>query len=692
MGGAHYHGTTATIPLWITATWLAPLGECITIHTMSIQETRTLAGQRRLRWMLAMPKIAIALLALAVIGFFWISQHNEREEQRATLIADILWLEQNLRFNMDNGRGLLEQLATTLPEDADPLATFGKNARQILKNHPEFDQLLWVNADNSVRTGHPTRSYPRLLPDPNGKTPLDEPTEFARRLGKPAYAKPYADPNRGTRFEVVVPVFRGEQFVGTLIGIYSLRGILDHLVPWWFAEKYLLQVLNDEGTVIGSKSNVEKTTALITYNLPIDSFGQGIVLHSALVKPPSNAGQRFFVIVISVLAIAVFASLWAIRGLIQRRLAAERELREAHAFRKAMEDSLVTGLRARDLQGRLIYANPAFCRMVGFSTEELVGQLPPMSYWAPESMEETMRMHQAVLHGQAPAEGFEIRFKRKSGEYFDALVYEAPLIDGNGQHVGWMGSVLDITERKRAEEFARQQQEKLQHTSRLVAMGEMASALAHELNQPLSAIASYTTGCLNKLQAGTATTTELTGVLGKMAMQSQRAGKIIRQVYDFIRKREPKQEWCALAEVIDEAVTLFEPMAKKHGVRIERRIQGGLPEVMADPTMLEQVMLNLLRNADEAMAGLPAVQRRIAVSVFREEDHLVVRVADNGPGIPTEIGEKLFTAFFTTKDEGMGMGLSICRSIIEFHHGRLTAENAAGGGAVFLFTLPIEER
>lgn len=666
--------------------------ECITITPMPHSEARTIASQRRLRWLLAMPKIAIALLVVAVIGFFWLSQKNERDEQKATLIADILWLEQNLRFHLVNGREQLEHLASTLPDEPDPASTFNRHVRQLLKNNPEFDQILWLDARQIVLQGQPTRNYPRLLPDPYGKQALDEPMEFARRLGKSTYAQPYPEPGRGTRFEVVVPIFRGEQFAGALVGVYSLRSILDHLVPWWFAEKYVLQVQNNEGTVIGSKSNVDNPTPLLTYNLPIDSFGEGIVLHAALVKPSTNLGQRFFIIVIGLLAAAVFASLWAIRGLIQRRLAAERELREANAFRKAMEDSLVTGLRARDLKGRLIYANPAFCRMLGYSAEELIGRQPPMPYWVPESMEETMRMHQVVLHGQAPAEGFEIRFRRKDGELFDALVYEAPLIDGNGQHVGWMGSVLDITERKRAEEFARQQQDKLQHTARLVAMGEMASTLAHELNQPLSAIASYTTGCLNKLEAGKATTDELSGVLRKMAAQSQRAGRIIRQVYDFIRKREPKQEWCALTEVVDDAVTLFEPQAKKHGVGIERRIQGGLPEALADPTMLEQVMLNLLRNADEAMAGIPVAQRRIAVSVFRENEHLVVRVADKGPGVPPEIIDKLFTAFFTTKDEGMGMGLSICRSIIEFHHGRLSVENAPDGGAVFLFTLPIQER
>lgn len=659
---------------------------------MPNSQLRPLPSSRRLRWLLAAPKIAIALLVLALLGFLWQSRQNEREEQRANLIADILWLEQNLRFNLINGREQFEHLATTLTEEDDPEQVFDKHVKQLRKTSQELDQVLWLTPKMSIRRALPVADYARLTPDPAGTTVLDDTIDIARRLGRPAYAKPYIEPGRGARFEVVIPIFRNGQFEGSIVGVYSLRSVLDHLVPWWFAEKYKLQVLNDEGTVIGSKSNVENATPTITYNLPFDALGEGVVLHAGLVKPATDSGQRLLVVIIVLLAVAVFASLWAIRGLIQRRLSAERQLREANAFRKAMEDSLITGLRARDLSGRLIYANPAFCRMVGFTPEELIGVLPPMPYWAPESLDETMRMHQAVLHGQAPAEGFEIRFRRKTGELFDALVYEAPLIDGSGQHVGWMGSVLDITERKRAEEFNRQQQEKLQHTGRLVAMGEMASTLAHELNQPLSAIASYTTGCLNKIQAGRATMPELAEILSKMAAQSQRAGRIIRQVHDFVRKREPKREWCALAEVVDEAVTLFEPQAKKSAVRVDRYIQGGLPEVEADPTMLEQVMLNLLRNAAEAMVDTPIEQRRITVSVGRQGDHLQVRVADRGPGVPPEVAEKLFTPFFTTKREGMGMGLSICRSIIEFHHGQLSVENVPSGGAAFIFILPIQPR
>jgi two-component system sensor histidine kinase DctS len=334
--------------------------------------------------------------------------------------------------------------------------------------------------------------------------------------------------------------------------------------------------------------------------------------------------------------------------------------------------------------------------MVGYSNDELIGLTAPMPYWVPEVHDDTMRMHQAVMHGQAPREGYEVRLRRKNGEIFDALIYEAPLIDGKGQHVGWMGSVLDITERKRNEEFHRQQQEQLQHTARLVSLGEMASTLAHELNQPLAAISSYATGCRNKMDSGRLKPDEIGEVVGKIANQAQRAGRIIRQVHDFVKKREPRRERCSIAEVVDDAVTLFEPQAKKSRVRVECEIQGGLPDVLADPTMLEQVVINLLKNAADAMTdgqdGALAAPGRatIRVTVSGGDQQIVVRVADQGPGIAPEDAERLFAPFYTTKREGLGMGLAICRSIIEFHHGRLSLEANPEGGAVFVFTLPIE--
>jgi two-component system sensor histidine kinase DctS len=316
-----------------------------------------------------------------------------------------------------------------------------------------------------------------------------------------------------------------------------------------------------------------------------------------------------------------------------------------------------------------------------------------MPYWIPEQLDETLEVHQAVLDGRAPPDGFEITLQRKDGERFQALIYEAPLIDGNGQHTGWMASMLDVTERRRAEELARQQQEKLQFTSRLVTMGEMASTLAHELNQPLAAIASYNTGCLNVLAAGAFDPQEIREALEKLGVQAQRAGRIIRRVHDFVRKSEPKRAPCSLAEIVDDCLGFVEAEARKRRVQLATELPP-LPPVLADRLMLEQVLLNLIRNGMDAMSATLAARRVLRISARRSAEEVVVSIADNGCGIAPEVRDKLFTAFFSTKPEGMGIGLSICRSIIEFHRGRLWVEDNAlapdESGTIFSFTLPLE--
>jgi two-component system sensor histidine kinase DctS len=316
-----------------------------------------------------------------------------------------------------------------------------------------------------------------------------------------------------------------------------------------------------------------------------------------------------------------------------------------------------------------------------------------MPYWVPEQIDETFALHQAVLAGEAPLDGFEITFRRKNGERFNALVYEAKLIDGKGRHTGWMASILDITERKKTEEFARQQQEQLQFTARLVTMGEMASTLAHELNQPLSAIASYNTACLNLMDGPNCQLQDIRPALEKIGTQAQRAGRIIRRVHDFVKKSEPKRAPCDLAEIIEDCIGFIEADARKRHMHIHSQAPQ-LPSILADRLMLEQVLLNLIRNGMDAMQHTPESARQLHIRVTQHEKELLISVADQGSGIAPEIREKLFTAFFTTKPEGMGVGLSICRSIIEYHRGRLWAddntESATGSGTIFNFTLPLE--
>lgn len=312
-----------------------------------------------------------------------------------------------------------------------------------------------------------------------------------------------------------------------------------------------------------------------------------------------------------------------------------------------------------------------------------------MPYWAPESLEEIRRINDGILAGNTAFEGIELTLVRKNGERFDALIYEAPLIDANGRQSGWMGSVLDITSRKRAEEMYRQQTEKLQFTARLVTMGEMVSTLAHELNQPLSAIASYNTGCLNRLESGTFEREELIQVLRKLGSQAQRAGQIIRRIYNFVGRAEPKRGPCDINEVVEDAIGLIEAEARKHGLRIEADLAPCLPQILADRVLIEQVILNLIRNGMDAMRKLPEHERLLQLSTSRADDSVLIDVADCGHGISDEIADKLYAPFFSTKDEGMGMGLKICRSIVELHKGRLWFEPRHAGGTVFRLSLPV---
>lgn len=639
-------------------------------------------------WYLTMPKLAVGLLLVLLVALLWLLRQNELDDQRTTLIADVLWLEQSFRFHLDGNTDQLQQLALDLPSDGDGSKLFETRAKHLLKNNPELTQIIWLDQKNRILNALPNPISARQPREQFGDNAAERAFEVASKLGKPVYTEPFLAAQTA-QFEVYVPVFQGERLRGMLVGVYSLNSLFHQLTPWWFAEKYQVSVLDDNGMVLASKSKVDTASSNIQYQVPLEPPGHGLALRATAYRAAGNLAQTVIAAAIVALAGAVLWSLWAIRGLIQRRLLAEQALRAEHAFRKAMEDSLTVGMRARDLEGRVTYANPAFCQMVGFRVEELLGAMPPMPYWAPEEMEKTQTLHNAVMEGKAPHEGFEIRFKRKDGSRFDALVYEAPLIDADGKHTGWMASVVDVTARKHAEELARQQQEKLQLTSRLVTMGEMASTLAHELNQPLAAITSYNTGCLNKLESGSFTREELSGALTKLGVQAQRAGRIIRRVHDFVRKSEPKLAPCDLAEIIDDSIGFIEAAARKRHIRIVREIQGMRPELMADQVMLEQVLLNLMRNAIEAMHDAPPDRRRLTVKLCQVEQQMEIRVIDLGPGISAEVQEKLFTPFFSTKPEGMGMGLNICRSIIEFHQGRLWVESNPGGGTIFVITLPI---
>ncbi len=291
------------------------------------------------------------------------------------------------------------------------------------------------------------------------------------------------------------------------------------------------------------------------------------------------------------------------------------------------------------------------------------------------------------FHRMSDAGGGEV-FDPISRRWYQVRRRQSTWVDG---HRVWLDFASDITERKLAAERERQQAEKLQQSARLISMGEMASSLAHELNQPLAAISSYSTGCTNLLKGGNLPVDALAEALEKIGKQARRAGEIVRGIREFVQRREPRRTTCSLDELVDTVLPLLQAEFRKHGVKLIDRRTPMLPILHADRVMLEQVILNLTKNAIEAMADTPPGSREVTIETGRENGQLIITVADRGCGIEPDQLERLFLPFYTTKQEGMGMGLNICRSIVEYHHGRLWVEPNPGGGSRFRVSLPLNK-
>jgi PAS domain S-box-containing protein len=525
--------------------------------------------------------------------------------------------------------------------------------------------------------------------------------------------------------------------------------------------------------------------------------------------------------------------IWATWRHTRRRAQAQTALLAETNFRRAMENSMLTGMRALDLHGRVTYVNPAFCQMTGWNDKELVGQTAPFSYWPEEDKEALMARLDEEISGRTTPGGFQVRVKRKDGGVFDARMYVSPLVDPKGIQTGWMTSMTDITEpnrireqlaasyerfttvldaldaavsvtplgssellfanrmyrtwfgsnsqghlqmvadagapqdlpgegdsqfsdtvdalaglplsevvsavaenaeihvatldkwlevrsryltwvdgrlaqmvictdispRRLAEEQAATQAERAQTASRLITMGEMASSVAHELNQPLTAISNYCTGMISRIKGDQIDQERLIEALEKTAKQAQRAGQIIQRIRNFVKKSEPNRVSSDVTDLVNEALELAEIELRRRNVRISPYIAQRLPSIMVDPILIEQVLVNLMKNAGEAIdtaeraVGKRNVELRVVPRQEAGADVVEFSVTDTGRGLAPEVMERLFEAFFSTKADGMGIGLNLCRSIVESHRGRMQAQNIYNGqevvGCQFSFWLPV---
>lgn len=520
----------------------------------------------------------------------------------------------------------------------------------------------------------------------------------ARRAGAPAFSRSYFAPlSSGGGMELMdlcVPLDAADG--GTLVASYALADLLEAALgadP--AARDHELSFVEGDGARLARAGNA-RGIGIYRAERVVDLPGVKLQLRAESREGRPHLIPNLSVALVVGLSMALMALVLLLARDVRRRAEAEERLAEALAFRKAMEDSLVTGLRARDLEGRITYVNPSFCRMVGFSAEDLLSApIPP--YWPPDRVEEysarqAQRLRNGNLGGDARI-GYETVFMHKSGERIPVVIYEAPLVDSSGRQTGWMSAAVDQSEQRRIEDLSRQQQERLQATARLATVGEMASLLSHELNQPLAAIASYASGSLNLLEEGAppdpADREMLRQAMARIAEQADRAGRTIKSVHDFVRRREQAREAVAASVLVEAVLPLVRLQARKSGARIEVEMPTPAPRVLADRTMVEQVLLNLTRNGIQAMEGedTPPSARvlRIAVRAVNA-DWIEFAVVDAGPGIAPEVAQRLFTPFFTTRTEGMGLGLSLCRTVVEQHGGALDFDTGPKGTR-FRFTL-----
>jgi PAS domain S-box-containing protein len=763
---------------------------------------RQLFQRTTLLW--ATPLVGMLFFIAAMGAFLFLMQKQDEQQTHETVIRDVELSRQTMRARLQTTQDRISQLAREVGQETVDDIGFTRRAREILSETPEVLQVGMMDGERYARwTLSSTR---QLVPDLHVADERIEDAESywafvtARDSLRPAYSRPYIGPNSEIFIELHAPVLNGKnQFSGTVFAGFPMNALLNETLPLDFQSRYLFSIIDGGGNPVATNGGRSLERAVDAYEVPLDPPGQGLKLRAIALKSQNQLMQNMLAWVVVGLSIVIVWSFLLLMRHAYARARAEARLSAEAEFRRAMEDSVSTGLRVFDLQGRITYMNPAFSKMTGFSELDLVGTRAPFPYWPKDQIQEQQRNLDMLLSGMAPPNGIELKMQRKNGELFDARMYVSPLISSSGQQTGWMTSITDITEpkrtreelasaherfttvleeldaaisvsaptgkgvrdllfanrlhrkwfehcltdgalgistlaqstapgvfecywkeqgrwfevrrrtitwvdgrwvsmdvttditeRKKASEMAKSQQEKLQFTSRLVTMGEMASLLAHELNQPLAAISNYSMGSVARIKSGRAELADILPALEKATQQAQRAGNVIRRIREFVKRKAPDRKACQLEKIIEDAVSFAEIDAKTRGIEIQMEMpETPSPAVYADRILIEQVILNLIKNGMDAMVGTEASQRRIVVTVTEQAKALNLSVADFGSGIPDEALEKLFEPFFSTKPEGMGMGLNICRSIVEYHESTLDILKNTPTGTIFKFSLPL---
>jgi two-component system sensor histidine kinase DctS len=649
--------------------------------------------------------LLVALVLSLLVTLVWLAGRYESSEIENRLERDAAEAVLDIRTGLTRNIQSFQAMQSGGPRgEAWMLGTSA-----LLREHREIMRLEWRSDTlailSLVNTPYRTAVFERFG-RASAQADVASACASARRVSGAAYSSSYFVPQTdGLGMEVMdvcLPIVTAGQLTGYTVATYALQDVMAEMVSKQLARGQSLSFTEADGTRLALYGPSTRGSRVFVARQLLDLPGNTLVLRLESRLGLPGLFPNVLTALLTAMSLALMAVLFLLARDMRRRLKVENDLGEALAFRKAMEDSVLTGLRARDLSGRITYVNPAFCQMVGIPAKDLLYRSFPSPYWPPELADVYQQRQTIRLAGNnLPREGHESVFIRPDGTRFPVLIMEAPLINAVGKHTGWMSAILDVSEQRRVEELSRASQDRLQATARLAMVGEMASLLSHELNQPLAAISSYAVGSLNLLNDApqaphTPLAADLELAMKRIAEQAERAGKVIKSVHDFVRRRDQAREAVTPAELMQAVMPLVSLQARKLQVTVVTDIDAHCSAVLCDRTMVEQVLLNLARNGMQAMQNLQGTAHRVLTLQVRPaaakgaNRWVEFAVIDQGDGIAPEVASQLFTPFFTTKVEGMGLGLSLCRTVIEQHGGFLGFEAVQPRGTAFRFTLPVD--
>jgi PAS domain S-box-containing protein len=377
---------------------------------------------------------------------------------------------------------------------------------------------------------------------------------------------------------------------------------------------------------------------------------------------------------------------------VTERKRAEEALRESEAKTRRLVDSNIIGIFIWDFDGRILEANDEFLRMVSYDREDLLAGSIWWTDLTPPDWRDRNNARIERQKGGGRFEPFEKQFTKKDGSRVPILIGGATFEENSNQGVAY---VLDLTERKRVEAEARESEQRyreaqleLAHANRVATMGQLTASITHEVNQPITAAVTYALAARRFLGAEPPNLHEVDGALSLIVKEGNRAGEVVGRIRALIKKEPARKDAVAINDAILEVISLTRTEAANNSVSVRTQLAEGLPRVQGDRVQLQQVLLNLIINAIEAMRDVGEKERELLISSRNEPDGVSVEVRDSGPGFAPADLERVFEAFYTTKPGGLGLGLSICRSIIEAHNGRLWASHNVPHGAIFRFIAP----